>query len=90
VTKNKFNVVLVTEIGQPVPAKYAFYPDNNIIEVRKYQLEEQLRVGFDVLVNGNLAAEVDNTDIHFSRMQIDAAKVLVLLIVKSHGLASFG
>ena len=33
---------------------------------------------------------IDDADEHFSGVQIDAAVVLVLLIVKSHGVASFG
>ena len=34
--------------------------------------------------------EIDDADVHFSGVQVDTAIVLVLLIVKSHGVASFG
>jgi hypothetical protein len=82
--------VFGAEVGNPVPAKDAFDTDNDIIDVGKHQFEEQFRIGFYVLVDLGFAFLVDDTDIHFSSVQIDTAIVLVLLFVKSHGLASFG
>ena len=77
------------KVGDPIPAKDAFDPDNDVIEKRKDQLEEQLRIGFNVLVNFSFSFLVDNAYIHLACMQIDTAIVLVLLIVKSHSCASF-
>jgi hypothetical protein len=39
-------------------------------------------------MNHCFAFLIENTDVHFSGMQIDAAVILVLLVVKSH-IASF-
>jgi hypothetical protein len=41
-------------------------------------------------VNMGFTFLIEDADIHFSGVQIDTAIVLVLLIVKSHSLASFG
>jgi hypothetical protein len=84
------DVMLGTEIRQPVPAKDAFHADHQVIQVGKDQLKEKLRVGFDILVHFDLPALADDADIHFSGVQIDPAVMFVLLGVESHGLASFG
>jgi len=89
VTEDKGNFVFVAEVDDPVPAEYAFDTDNDVIDVWKNQFEEQLRIGFDVLVDFGFAFFVNNAYIHFAGVQIDTAVVLVLLIVKSHGMASF-
>jgi len=59
-------VVLGAEVSQPVPAKDAFHTDDNVIEVRKDQLEKRFRIGFDILMNFNFTPVTDNTDVHFS------------------------
>jgi len=64
--------------------------DNHVINIWKNQIKEQLRVCFDILVNMGFTFLIDDTDIHFSCVQIDTAIIFVLLIVKSHNLASFG
>jgi hypothetical protein len=53
------------------------------------QVVKCLGVRFDVLVNLGFSLVIDDAYIHFPCMQIDAAIVFVLLIVESHGLASF-
>jgi hypothetical protein len=89
-TKDKGDVVLGTEVRQPVPAEDAFHADDEVINITKDQLEEQFRVGIDVLMNFDLAPVADNADIHFSGVQIDSAVMFVLLGVESHDVASFG
>ena len=68
-------MVLGAKIGEPVPAKDAFNTDDNVIEVGKDQFEKQFRIGFDILVNFYFSFLIDNADIHFSGVQIDAAVV---------------
>jgi hypothetical protein len=89
-TKDKGDVMLGTEVRQPVPAEDAFNPHDEVIEVGKDQLKEQFRVGIDVLMNFDLAPVADNADEHFSGVQIDPAVMFVLLCVESHDVASFG
>jgi hypothetical protein len=88
--KDKWDVVFGTKVSEPIPAKDAFNADGNVIEVGKDQLEKQFRIGFDVLVDFYFSFVIDNADIHFSSVQVDAAVVIVLLVVEFHGLASFG
>jgi len=89
-TENERNFMLVAEISHPVPAEYAFNTYDDIVDVGKYELEKQFRVCVDVFVNFHFSLLVQDTDVHFPGMQIDAAVILVLLIIKSHDLASFG
>ncbi len=77
------------KIGEPIPAKYAFDANNDVLNEGKHQFKEQLRIGFDVFVNLDFSLLVNDAHIHFSGMKIDAAVVMVLLVVKSHGVASF-
>lgn len=46
-------------------------------------------IGFNIFMNAVFALLVNDTDIHFSGVQVDTAIILVLLVVKSHSLASF-
>jgi hypothetical protein len=87
--KDKWNMVFDTNVGKPVPAKNAFNTDDNVIKVGKDQFEEQLRIGIDVLMNLGFAFLIEDTDIHFSGVQVNTAVVLVLLVVEFHGLAAF-
>jgi hypothetical protein len=73
-----------------VPAKDTLDADDNVFKVRKYQLEEAFGIGFDVLVYKHFTILGRDTDVHFSGVQIDAAVIAVLLIVKFHDVASFG
>ena len=43
------------QIGQPVPAKNAFDPDNDVFDKRENQLEKAFRVGFDIQVDDHFA-----------------------------------
>jgi hypothetical protein len=47
-------------------------------------LEEKFRVSFDVLVHFQNTLVIDNADAHFSCMQVDTTKVLVLFADKFH------
>jgi hypothetical protein len=89
-SKDKVNFVIGAQIGKPVPAKDAFNPDNDVFEEGKDQFEKEFGIGFDVYMNQNFSLVVQDTNVHFSGMQIDTAIVLVLLIVEFHNLASFG
>lgn len=50
------------------------------VQIRKDKFEKQLWVGFDVLMYFRFSLLVENTDVHFSGVQIDTAIILVLLI----------
>ena len=77
-----------TKIGYPVPAENAFYADNDIVQIREKQFEQYLWIRIDVFVNHGFPFLVEDANIHFPGMQVDAAVVLMLLVIKFH-FASF-
>jgi hypothetical protein len=89
VPQNEWDFVLVAKIGNPVPGKHAFNADDDIFKVWEDGIKQQRRVGIKVLVQFGLSLGIDDADIHFSCMQIDAAVKFVTLIVKSHNLPPF-
>jgi hypothetical protein len=52
-------------------------------------IEQQCRIGIQVLVQFGLSLGIDDADVHFPCMQIDAAIKFMTLIVKSYGLPPF-
>ncbi len=47
-------------------------------------MEKQFRVCFDIFMNHCFAFLIENTDVHFSGMQIDAAVILALVRTYNH------
>ena len=89
VAQQKRNIVLGTDIGQPIPAKHALYGNGHIFKVWENELKKSFRIGFDVFVHFGFTGLIEDTHIHFSCVQIDAAIKFVLFLVKTHNLASF-
>jgi hypothetical protein len=53
-------------------------------------LEERLGLGGQVPMGDDLALLIENTDVHRSRMEVDAAVESVLCSVESHEASSLG
>jgi len=88
-TKDKRNGFPVTQIGQPVPDEHAFDGDDDVLPVGLNGPEKRFRIGFKVFVKHGVAFLIQDTDVHGSGVQIDAAIILVLLRVESHRVSSF-
>ena len=56
----------------------------------KDPFEKQFRIGFDILMENDFSLMIEDADIHFSGMKIGTAVILMQLIVKFLGMASFG
>jgi hypothetical protein len=69
-TKDEEDVMLSTEVGQPVPAEYAYHANNKVVEIREDQFEEHFRVDYDTFMNFDLAPAADNEDTHFFSVQM--------------------
>ena len=82
--------MLGAQIGDPIPAKDTFDTDDDVFQEGENQLKEHLGLGGDIFMQPGFAFLVDDADVHFPSVQIDAAVELVLLFVESHGVASFG
>ena len=72
------------EISQPVPAKDALHPDDDIFLIRGDEFEKKCWIGINVLVKLNSSLLIENADIHFSGMEIDSAIILVLTSIEVH------
>jgi hypothetical protein len=83
-SKYKGDVVLSAQVGKPVPAKDAFDTDHHVIQIRKDQFKELLRIRFDVLMHFGFSGLIQDADVHISGMKIDTAIIPVLSFVKSH------
>jgi len=89
VSQNERDFMLAAKIGNPVPGKHAFNANDDIFKVWEDGIEQQRWVGIKVLVQFGFSLGIDDADIHFPCMQIDAAIEFVSLIVESHGLPPF-
>ena len=77
------------EVGQPVPGEHALDRDDNPLSIRGNGFQEGLRVGFHIAMHEDLAALVEDADIHRPGVQVDAAVKWVLSGVQSHEVSSF-
>jgi len=88
-TEDEGDVLLDTEIGDPVPSKHTFYSDHDVLTERGNDTKKSFRVCVDILMNPDIASGVEDTDKHILGMQVDPTIKLVLFGVKFHGASSF-
>jgi len=72
-SQNERDFLLVAKIGNPVPGKHAFDANDDIVKVWEDGIEQQRRIGIEVLVQFDLTLGINDTEVHFPCMQIDAA-----------------
>jgi hypothetical protein len=85
----KWNAVFMAQIRYPVPGKHALDTHDDVFNIGKYDLKENLGIGLDIFVQNDFTMIIKNTNIHLSCMQIDSAVVSMLLGVESHCGTSF-
>ena len=83
------NPLLLTQVSEPVPGKHALGGDDEILAVRRDDLEERFWGGAEVPVDLNVSRLVEDTDVEGSGVEIDAAVEAVLLGVEVHEASSF-
>jgi hypothetical protein len=84
VAQDEGDVFVVTQIGKPVPAEQALAADDEVVAVRGDGLVEGVGIGGQVLVEDDLAALVEDAQVHGVGVQIDAAVESVRLLVEAH------
>jgi hypothetical protein len=89
-TEDEGDVFAFAEIGKPIPGEHALDGDGDVVAEALNDLEERLRFGGKVAVSDDLTVLVENTNVHRSRMEIDAAVESVLCSVESHEASSLG
>jgi hypothetical protein len=87
--ENEGEVLLDTEIGDPVPSEHAFDSDHDVLTEGSKGTEKSFRVCVDILMNPDIASGIKDTDKHISGMQVDSTIKLVLLGVEFHMASSF-
>jgi hypothetical protein len=82
--ENEGDVLLDTEICDPVPGEHALHSNHDVLTEGSNDTEKSFRVCVDVLMNPDIATGIENTDKHIFGMQVDSTIKFVLLGVKSH------
>src|SRR5262245_52646236 len=73
--------LVFAQVGQPVPGEHALAPDDQVLAVRPDGLEEDIRIGGEVLLEDGLALVVEDVGEQGPGVQIDAAVESVLATV---------
>jgi hypothetical protein len=87
--ENEGDVLLDTEIGDPVPGEHAFDSNHDVLTEGSNDAEKSFRVCVDVLMDPGVTSGVDNTDKHILGVQIDSTIKLMLFGVEIHMASSF-
>src|SRR5206468_3575289 len=86
--EDKRQSLLRTQVGEPVPRKYALHGDDHILPIGGNDLQKRLWARLHIAMHQDLAVVVENTDVHGAGMQVDAAVKLMLLGVEAHEVSS--
>ena len=90
VSQQEAKVLLMAEIGQPIPVEGRFAADDQIALVKRLQCDQKLLrfLGVEVAMQVLVAAVIDDADVHGVGVQIDSAVEFVLLIVELQSCSS--
>jgi hypothetical protein len=86
--EDKRDILLGTQIGEPVPGKNTLHRDNHILPIGCHGLEKRLWASFHVPVQQELALLREDAHIHGAGMQVDATVCFGLFRVKAHEVSS--
>jgi hypothetical protein len=84
VTQDKVDTVFLAQIRDPVPAMHALDANDQVIAERGEQVQQRLRLGFDLLVKQYLAGVVNDAHIQTASVEVDSTVVMVGAIVEIH------
>src|SRR5262249_14426530 len=82
--QDKSNALLRTQVGEPIPGKYALDGHDKPLPIRGHGFEKGFRSSFHIAVEQDFPVVVHEADIHGARMQINATVKGVLVGVESH------
>lgn len=84
VSQYKGDMLLGTEIGDPVPGEDALNGHNDVFPESFDGFKKDLRVGSDIALKNKVSFLVEDAEVHGFCMKIDSAVVFVLLSVEIH------
>jgi hypothetical protein len=73
------------EHGKPVPAEDALRPDDRIVAVGSDGLKKEFGIATESLVQPDLTLLVEDAEVEIAAVEVDAAGVLVLVLIEAHG-----
>lgn len=74
VAEDEIQILLGTEVSQPVSGEHAFYShDDILLVVRSDGVEESLRVGRQMPMYEDFTRLINQADVHCLGMQVDTA-----------------
>jgi hypothetical protein len=79
---------LGAEVRQPIPGEHTLNGNGEIVPLGRNDLEQRLRAGVEMAVDHDFTIAVHDADIHRSRMQVDAAVMVMLFGVESPEVSS--
>jgi hypothetical protein len=77
-TEDERDTFVGTEVGEPVPGEHTLDRHDNPLSIRGNGVQKGFRSSFHIAMHQNLAALVEDADVHGAGMQIDAAVKWVL------------
>ena len=84
VAEHEGDVLGGAEIRDPVPREHTLGGHDEIVPVRRDDLEKRRGIRFHVAVHEHLAGGVEDADVHRFDVEIDPAIVAMLSVVESH------
>jgi hypothetical protein len=84
VAEHEGDVLLDTEIGDPVPGEHALGTDDEVVAIGLDGAQERLRVAGDALIEKRFASLVEDAHMHRPGVQVDATVEWVLSLKESH------
>jgi hypothetical protein len=78
-----------TQVGEPVPGEEAFNGHDPTVTIECHGPEKRVGSGLHVAVQHDFTIVTQDTDVHASGMQVDAAVKWVWMGVESHEVSSF-
>ena len=76
------------QVRQPVPRKDAFDGDDDVVTIRRDDLEEGLGVSREILLDHDLPILAEDAYVHRAGMEVDTTVHLMLFGVESHEVSS--
>jgi hypothetical protein len=79
---------LGAEVRQPIPGEHTFNGHGEIVPIGRHDLEQRLRAGVEMAVDHDCTISVQEADLHHSRMQVDAAVMVMRFGVEAPEVSS--
>jgi hypothetical protein len=87
--EDEWDLLLCTEVGQPVPGEGALDGYGDVLTIWSDDGKEGIGIGWEIFVNQDLSDLVEDADIQGSGVEIDPTVVLMLCGIESHEAFSF-